>query len=100
VPSGVGSRLQRNKSERVGVVLLGQEATMSLPGPFDREIQQIQERLAAQKALVLRMIARGTPTQAAEDQLRQLEQTLARIKEQHRRSRAANFQRKIGQRSR
>jgi hypothetical protein len=73
---------------------------MSLPGLFDREIQQVQERLSAQKALVLRMIARGAPMQAAEDQLRHLEQTLARMKEQHRRSRSQNIQRKIGDRFR
>jgi hypothetical protein len=54
---------------------------MSLLGLFDREIQQVQERLSAQKALVLRMIARGAPTQAAEDRLRNLEQTLARMRQ-------------------
>jgi hypothetical protein len=73
---------------------------VSLLGPSDREIQQAEERVTAQKTLVQRMIARGTPTQGAEDQLRQLERTLARIKERYRTSRTANFQRKIGERSR
>jgi len=73
---------------------------MSLPSTLDREIQQIREQLAAQKTLVRRMIARGTPTQGAEDRLRQLEQTFSRMKEQHLRSRASNFQRKIGDRFR
>ena len=73
---------------------------MSLPGSLEREIQQIQEQLTAQQTLVQRMIARGTPTQGAEDRLRQLEQTFSRVKEQQRRSRASNFQRKIGDRFR
>jgi hypothetical protein len=37
---------------------------------------------------VRRMIVRATPTQAAEDRLRRLEQTLSHLKEQHRRTRA------------
>jgi hypothetical protein len=41
----------------------------------DRQIREAQEILSQQEALVQRMIARGTPTQAAEDRLRQLEQT-------------------------
>ena len=68
---------------------------MSLPSSFDRDIHGAEERVALQEALVRRMIARGTPTQAAEDRLRQLEQTLSRMKEQHRRSRAHNVLRKI-----
>jgi predicted nuclease with TOPRIM domain len=61
----------------------------------DRQIREAQETLSQQEALVQRMIARGTPTQAAEDRLRQLEQTLSRMKEHHRRNRAFDVQRKI-----
>ena len=61
----------------------------------DRQIREAQETLSQQKALVQRMIARGTPTQACEDRLRQLEQTLSSMKEHHRRDRAFDVQRKI-----
>jgi len=36
------------------------------PGPPDREVREIQKRIAQQKALVHRMVVQGTPTQAAE----------------------------------
>ena len=61
----------------------------------DRQVREAQESLSQQETLVRRMIARGTPKQAAEDRLRQLEQTVSRMKEQHRRSRASDVQRKI-----
>jgi hypothetical protein len=72
---------------------------MSLPS-LDRDIREAQEQVAQQEVFVRRMIARGTPTQAAEDRLRQLEQTLSRMKELHRRGRALDVQRKIRDRSR
>jgi hypothetical protein len=40
------------------------------------------------------MIVQGTPTQAAEDQLRKLEQTLSRLKDQRQRIRASEVHRK------
>ena len=68
---------------------------MSLTSSFDRDLREAQESLSQQGALVRRMIVRGTPTQAAEDRLRQLERTVSRMKEQHSRSRAFDVQRKI-----
>ena len=48
----------------------------------DWQLHDAQERVAQQEALVRRSIVKGAPTQAAEDQLRQLEQALLRMKEQ------------------
>lgn len=59
----------------------------------DRHIREAQQRVAQQETLVRRMIVQGTPTQAAEDRLRQLQQTLAHTKEQRGRARAAEVQR-------
>jgi predicted nuclease with TOPRIM domain len=61
----------------------------------DHDIREVQQQVAQQEALVRRMIVRGTPTQAAEDRLRQLQQTLSRMKEQHQRARAFEVQRKM-----
>jgi hypothetical protein len=63
-----------------------------LSDPYLREAQQL---VADQEALVRRMIVQGTPTQAAEDRLRQLQQALSRVKEQHSRTRAHEIQRKM-----
>ena len=62
---------------------------------LDRRIREAQQRVAQQEALVRRMIVRGTPTQAAEDQLRHLQQTFSRMTEQRGHSRASEVQRKI-----
>jgi hypothetical protein len=45
-------------------------------------IHEAQERVARQETVVRRSIVQGTPSQAAEDQLRRLEQVLLRMKEQ------------------
>jgi hypothetical protein len=66
----------------------------------DCQIREAQERLAQQKALVRRRIVHGTPTQAAEDQLHQLEQALSRMKEQLGRTRSTEIQRKMRDRTR
>ena len=65
------------------------------PGPPDREVREIQKRIAQQKALVHRMVVQGTPTQAAEAQLRELQQTLLRLTQQHPRVQASHVQRKL-----
>jgi hypothetical protein len=51
---------------------------------FDRHIEQLKRDVAEQKALVRSMIVRGSPSQAAEDRLRQLQQKLSRLKERAR----------------
>jgi hypothetical protein len=47
----------------------------------DRYIKELERKVAEQEAFVRRMIVRGTPSQAAEDRLRQLLQQLSRAKE-------------------
>jgi hypothetical protein len=44
---------------------------------LQRQIETAQQRLDEQKALLHQMITQGTPTQAAEDRLLQLEEALA-----------------------
>jgi len=44
------------------------------------QVREVQECVAQQRELVRHTIARGTPTQAAEDQLRELEQALLRMR--------------------
>lgn len=61
----------------------------------DWQLHEAQERVAQQEALVRRSIVQGAPTQAAEDQLRQLEQALLRMKEQRGHTRASEIQHKI-----
>jgi hypothetical protein len=68
--------------------------------PSERDIHLAEQQLAQQGAFVRHTIACGTPTQTGEDQLRHLEQTLSRMKEQRRRSRAVEVQRKIRNRFR
>jgi hypothetical protein len=60
-----------------------------------RQIHDAQERLAQQEALLRRSIAQGTPTQAAEDQLRRLEQELLRMKERRAHIRTSEVWRKM-----
>ena len=47
----------------------------------DRYIKELERKVAEQEAFVRRMLVRGTPSQAAEDRLRQLLQQLSRAKE-------------------
>jgi len=47
----------------------------------DRNIKELKRKVAEQEAFVRRMIVRGTPSQAAEDRLRDLQQQLSRTKE-------------------
>lgn len=47
---------------------------------LDRRLEELERRLAEQQDHVRRMIVRGTPSQAAEDRLRQLQQQLAHVK--------------------
>jgi hypothetical protein len=65
------------------------------PPLTDRHIREVRQRMAQQEALVRRMIVQGTPTQAAEDRLRQLQKTLARMMEQGGQARAAEVRRKM-----
>jgi hypothetical protein len=61
----------------------------------ERQIHDAQERVAQQEALVRRSIVQGTPTQAAEDQLRRLKQVLVRIKERRAHVRTSEVWRKM-----
>jgi hypothetical protein len=45
----------------------------------NRQLFEVERRVADQQAYVQRMIVHGAPTQAAEDHLRELEQTLTRL---------------------
>ena len=47
----------------------------------DRYIKELERKVAEQEAFVRRMIVRGTPSQAAEDRLRELQQQMSRAKE-------------------
>jgi hypothetical protein len=60
-----------------------------------RQIHDAQERVAQQEALLRRIIARGTPTQAAEDQLRRLDQALSRMKQRRAPLRTSEVWRKM-----
>jgi len=51
------------------------------PDQADSDIKEAERQVAQQEALVHRMIVQGTPTQAAEDRLRQLKKKLARMQE-------------------
>jgi len=50
----------------------------------NRNIKELERKAAEQEAFVRRMIVRGTPSQAAEDRLRQLQQQLSQIRERTR----------------
>jgi hypothetical protein len=63
-----------------------------------RQIGEAQELLALQKRLLRRSIMQGTLTQAGEDQLRNLEQALARMKEPAGPTRPSEIQPKRGHR--
>ena len=65
------------------------------PLPPDVYLREIRERIAQQEALVRRTIVQGTPTQAAEDRLRELQQTLRTMTEQRQRMRTREVQRKM-----
>ena len=58
-------------------------------------IHEAQERVARQETVVRRSIVQGTPSQAAEDQLRRLEQALLRMKEQRAHIRTSEVRRKM-----
>jgi hypothetical protein len=65
------------------------------PLPLDLYAREIQQRIALQEALVRRTIVQGTPTQAAEDRLRELQRTLRGMAEQRQRMSAGETQRKM-----
>jgi hypothetical protein len=65
------------------------------PLPPDVYVREIRERTAQQEALTRRTIVQGTPTQAAEDRLRELQQTLRSMTEQRQRMRTGEVQRKM-----
>jgi hypothetical protein len=65
------------------------------PLPPDIYLREIRERIAQQEALVRRTIVQGTPTQAAEDRLREFQQTLRSMTEQRQRMRTGEVQRKM-----
>ena len=50
----------------------------------NRNIKELERKAAEQEAFVRRMIVRGTPSQAAEDRLRRLQQQLSQIRERTR----------------
>jgi hypothetical protein len=52
----------------------------------DRQLSEVERRIADQQAYVRRMIVRGAPTQSAEDRLRGLEQKLVHLRAAHRQS--------------
>jgi hypothetical protein len=54
----------------------------------EQDILEARKRLEDQRALVKRMIIQGAPTQAAVDQLRELQRSLLRMTEQHRPTRS------------
>jgi hypothetical protein len=58
-------------------------------------MRQVERRVAQQEAFVQRMIVQGTPTQEAEDRLRQFQQTLSRMKAQNKQRRTLEVQRKL-----
>ena len=47
---------------------------------FDHRLEELERQIKEQDDLVRRMIVRGTPSQSAEDRLRQLHQQLAQTK--------------------
>jgi hypothetical protein len=49
----------------------------------DRQLSEVERRIADQQAYVRGMIVRGAPTQAAEDRLRELEQKLMHLRAAH-----------------
>ena len=60
---------------------------MSRPAVADgsnRNIKELERSVAEQEAFVRRMIVRGTPSQAAEDRLRRLQQQLSQVRERAR----------------
>jgi hypothetical protein len=61
---------------------------------LDLYAREIQQRIALQEALVRRTIVQGTPTQAAEDRLRELQRTLRSMAEQRQGISAGETQRK------
>jgi hypothetical protein len=65
------------------------------PLPPDVYLREIREGIALQEALVRRTIVQGTPTQAAEDRLREFQQTLRSMTEQRQRMRTGEVQRKM-----
>jgi len=65
------------------------------PLPLNCYVREIQQRIAQQEALVRRTIVQGTPTQAAEDQLRELQRALRSMTEQRQRMSAGETQRKM-----
>jgi len=47
---------------------------------LDRRLQELERQLAEQQQFVRRMVVRGTPSQSAEDQLRQLQRKISELK--------------------
>ena len=70
------------------------------PGEPDREIREAEDRVTQQKALVRRRIVQGTPSQAQEDHLCQLERALLGVKERRQSARSFEMQRRMRDRSR
>jgi hypothetical protein len=48
---------------------------------LDRRLQELERQLAEQEQFVRRMVVRGTPSQAAEDRLRQLQRQISELKD-------------------
>jgi uncharacterized coiled-coil protein SlyX len=49
---------------------------------LDRRLQELERQLAEQEQFVRRMVVRGTPSQAAEDRLRQLQRQISALKDE------------------
>ena len=52
-----------------------------MPEDLDRRLQELERQLAEQEQFVRRMVVRGTPSQAAEDRLRQLQRQISELKD-------------------
>ena len=86
----VGSRLRRDANWSNGnalAALFRRQGTNpdlyrcgGMAQNHDRRQEELQRQIAEQQDHVRRMIVRGTPSQAAEDRLRQLQQQLAQVK--------------------
>jgi hypothetical protein len=89
--SGLDGTLKRTVSTQQGGCALTPHAGQA----WNAVRAEIQERIALQEALVRRTIVQGTPTQAAEDRLREFQRTLRGMAEQRQRMSAGETQRKM-----
>jgi len=65
------------------------------PGPPESHVSELLHQITEQKALVQRMIVQGAATQAAEDRLCELQQSLLHMRDRRQYMRASDVQRKV-----